>query len=43
MKRLKELEISLAMKQRFVNHYKLINFEIETVVLNTINPINSNE
>ena len=41
MKKLKELEISLARKHRFPNRKKLVNREIETVVLNTINPMNS--
>ena len=41
MKKLKELEISLATKHHFPNHKKLVNREIETVVLNTINPMNS--
>ena len=41
MKKLKELEISLAKKRRFPNRKKLVNREIETVVLNTINPMNS--
>ena len=41
MKKLKELEISLAKKHRFPNRKKLVNREIETVVLNTINPMNS--
>ena len=33
--------ISLARKHRFPNREKLVNREIETVVLNTINPLNS--
>ena len=33
--------ISLAKKNHFPNREKLINREIETVVLNTINPMNS--
>ena len=33
--------ISLARKHRFPNREKLVNREIETVVLNTINPMNS--
>ena len=41
MKKLKELEISLAKKHRFRNRKKLVNREIKTVVLNTINPMNS--
>ena len=41
MKKLKDLEISLARKHRFPNRKKLVNREIETVVLNTINPMNS--
>ena len=41
MKKLKELEISLAKKHRFPNRKKLVNREIETVVLMYINPINS--
>ena len=41
MKKLKELEISLARKHRFPNRKKLVNREIETVVLMYINPINS--
>ena len=41
MKKLKELEISLARKHRFPNRKKLVNREIETVVLHTINPMNS--
>ena len=41
MKKLKELEISLATKHRFPNLKNLVNREIETVVLNTINPMNS--
>ena len=41
MKQFKEFEISLARKHRFPNHEKLVNREIQTVVLNTINPINS--
>ena len=35
------LRISLARVQRFKNHRKLVNREIKTVVLNTINPMNS--
>ena len=35
------LWISLAKKHRFPNREKLVNREIETVVLNTINPMNS--
>ena len=35
------LWISLAKKHRFPNREKLVNREIETVVLNTINPLNS--
>ena len=41
MKKLKELEISLAKKHRFPNRKKLVNREIETVVLMYINPFNS--
>ena len=41
MKKLKDLEISLARKHRFPNRKKLVNREIETVVLNTMNPMNS--
>ena len=41
MKKLKELEISLATKHHFPNCKKLVNREIETVVLMYINPINS--
>ena len=41
MKKIKESEISLAKKHRFPNRKKLVNLEIETVVLNTINPMNS--
>ena len=41
MKKLKELEISLAKNHRFPNHKKLVNCEIETVILISINPINS--
>ena len=41
MKKLKELEISLAKKHHFPNRKKLVNHEIETVVLMYINPINS--
>ena len=41
MKKLKELEITLATKHHFQNRKKLVNREIETVVLNTINPMNS--
>ena len=41
MKKIKESEISLAKKHRFPNRKKLVNREIETVVLNTINPLNS--
>ena len=41
MKKLKELEISLAKKHRFPNRKKLVNREIKTVVLMYINPINS--
>ena len=41
MKKFKELEISLAKKHRFPNRKKLVNREIETVVLMYINPINS--
>ena len=41
MKKLKDLEISLARKHRFPNRKKLVNREIETVVLMYINPINS--
>ena len=41
MKKIKESEISLAKKHRFPNRKKLVNREIETVVLNTINPMNS--
>ena len=33
MKKLKELEITQAKKHRFPNHKKLVNHEIETVVL----------
>ena len=40
-KKLKEQEISLAKKHRFPNRKKLVNREIETVVLMYINPINS--
>ena len=35
------LWISLAKKHHFPNRKKLVNREIETVVLNTINPMNS--
>ena len=41
MKKLKELEISLARKHRFPNREKLVNHEIKTVFLMYINPINS--
>ena len=39
--RLTFLWISLARVQRFQNRQKLVNREIETVVLNTINPMKS--
>ena len=41
MKKLKEMEISLATKHHFPNRKKLVNREIETVVLHTINPMSS--
>ena len=41
MKKLKELKISVARKHCFPNRKKLVNREIETVVLMYVNPINS--